>query len=68
MTTRVGPQIVVISDDYHQYDTQKTTAYYKSKCAGMDYFRSNGRRWVLTTRNDGTLTFTFKADGTKTVV
>lgn len=55
------PQIVVISDDYHQYDTQQTTAYYRSKCSGLTGFRNGTERWGLTTRNDGTLTFSFGA-------
>ncbi len=53
------PQIVVISDDYHQYDTQKTTEYYRSKCSGFDGFRGQGKRFVLTTRSDGTILFTW---------
>ena len=57
------PRIVVISDDYHQFDTQQTTIYYKSKCIGIDYFRTQGRRWVLTTRGDGTLSFMFPPQG-----
>lgn len=57
------PQIVVISDDYHQYDTQQTTAYYKSKCYGIEGFRGQQKRWVLTTRNDGNINFTFNQNG-----
>ena len=52
------PQLVVISDDYHQYDTQKTTQYYASKASGIKGFRFDGDRTVLTTRSDGDLTFT----------
>lgn len=62
-----APKLVVISDDCHQYDTQKTTGYYKSKTIGIPYFRSEGARWVLTTRNDGALSFDFNADGSTTV-
>jgi len=54
------PQIVVISDDYHQYDTQKTTQYYASKASGIQGFRIGGNRSVLTTRSDGELTFTWR--------
>ena len=60
------PKLVVVSDDYHQYDTQMTTQYYASKCSGVLGFRGNDR-WVLTTRNDGALTFTFGALGGCTV-
>lgn len=51
------PQLVVISDDYHHYDTQRTTQYYASKSSGILGFRSGGKRSVLTTRADGTVTF-----------
>lgn len=54
-----APKIVVISDDYMQYDTQQTTQYYASKCDGITGFRGQGPRKVLTTRKDGTLTFTW---------
>lgn len=51
------PELVIISDDYMQYDTQKTTAYYRDKAIGHR-FKSEGKmRWVLSTRNDGTIDF-----------
>lgn len=54
------PKLVVISDDYKQYDTQETINYYASKCLGIPNFRSPGNtRKVLTTRNDGEIQFTF---------
>lgn len=60
-----APKIVVISDDYLQYDTQQTTNYYASKCSGITGFRGQGVRKVLTTRKDGTLTFIW--DGNRCV-
>jgi beta-lactamase superfamily II metal-dependent hydrolase len=60
---RCRPQLVVISDDYHQYDTQQTVAYYRSKCTGVADFRGQGRRHVLTTRRDGVITFTTFQNG-----
>jgi beta-lactamase superfamily II metal-dependent hydrolase len=57
-----NPGLVVISDDYHQYDTQQTVAYYGSKVnptIGLRNFRGQGPRSVLTTRKDGTITFDF---------
>ena len=54
------PQIVVISDDCHQYDTQKTCQYYGSKARGIQGFRIGGNRTVLTTRSDGDVTFTWR--------
>lgn len=59
MFTRYGcsPNVIVISDDCHQYDTQATTSYYGSRCRGVA-FRGT-RRLVLTTRHDGDLRFAF---------
>jgi len=57
------PQLVVISDDYHQYDTQQTVAYYRTKCTGISNFRGQGRRHVLTTRRDGEVTFVASPQG-----
>jgi len=57
------PQIVVVSDDYHQYDTQQTVAYYRAKCTGIADFRGQGRRNVLTTRRDGAISFTTSPNG-----
>lgn len=55
------PQLVVISDDYKQYDTQETARYYASKASGINNFREWGRtRKVLTTRRDGDIHFTWK--------
>lgn len=55
------PTLVVISDDYKQYDTQETTAYYASKAKGITNFRSAGvNRRVLTTRTDGEVCFSFQ--------
>jgi beta-lactamase superfamily II metal-dependent hydrolase len=55
------PQLVIISDDYKQYDTQETTAYYARKTRGILWFRDEGARYVLTTRNDGEIIFSFHA-------
>lgn len=57
------PQLVVVSDDYHQHDTQQTTAYYRSKCTGVADFRGQGRRHVLTTRRDGNISFATSLNG-----
>lgn len=55
------PYIVIISDDYHKYNTQQTVQYYASKAKGISF---RGRdRWVLTTRNDNDVTFTFTPRG-----
>lgn len=52
-----SPHYVVISDKCHMYGTQKTVDYYASKALG-GIFRGEHRR-VLTTRNDGLITFNF---------
>lgn len=49
------PKLVVMSDDYIQYDSQATSGFYRSKATGHQ-FKGN-TRFVLTTRNDGTLDF-----------
>ncbi|CPH57040.1 Uncharacterised protein [Burkholderia pseudomallei] len=54
------PELVVISDDYKQYDTQETTSYYARKARGITNFRGQGPRYVLTTRNDGEVIFSFR--------
>jgi len=55
------PEIIIVSDDYHQYDTQQTVSYYGSKAKGIQGFRGESR-WVLTTRCDGDLLFQFNAN------
>lgn len=57
------PNIVVVSDDYKQHDTQETTSYYASKARGIGWFRNEGRRYVLTTRGDKEIRFSFRNGG-----
>lgn len=60
-TYRCRPTLVVISDDYKQYDTQETTAYYAAQANGISNFRGSGiDRKVLTTRCDGEIAFSFR--------
>lgn len=55
------PKLVVISDDYKQYNTQETTNYYGRKAIGITGFQNEqGVRKVLTTRSDGELMFSFQ--------
>lgn len=53
------PQIVVVSDAYKQHMSQETSNYYYSKCTGIEGFRNDGHRRVLTTRCDGHITFSW---------
>lgn len=57
------PDLVVISDDYKQYDTQETTGYYSRKAKGIGWFRNGGTRFVLTTRSDKEICFSFRNGG-----
>jgi beta-lactamase superfamily II metal-dependent hydrolase len=57
------PSIVVISDDYKQYSTQETSAWYGQRCSGVTGFRNQPLRKVLSTRSDGEIRFSF-ANGT----
>lgn len=45
------PQIVVISDDLKQYQTQETTSWYYARSSGISF--DGDRRHVFTTRSDG---------------
>lgn len=54
------PKLVIISDDYKQYDTQETTTFYGGKASGISNYRGQpGVRRVLTTRTDGEIRFSF---------
>lgn len=55
------PIWVVISDKGYKYETQKTVGYYASKTQGGNF--NNEERKVLTTRNDGTIVFSFSPNG-----
>ncbi|MEM9572097.1 MAG: MBL fold metallo-hydrolase [Pseudomonadota bacterium] len=52
---------VVVSDKGYQYDTQKTLPFYRRFTNGGPFRGEN--RHVLTTRNDGKITFNFSANG-----
>lgn len=56
------PRLVVISDALKQYASQQTVGYYAGKCSGIEGFRKPGLRRVLTTRQDGEITFSFIGD------
>lgn len=51
-----SPKLTIISDDYKQYDSQETDAWYRARTSGYP-FKSAGDRWVLTTRTDGDIDF-----------
>ncbi len=56
------PDVFVISDHEHQFDSQDTTNWYRRRAYGIydldavpDFFFGYPRRYVLTTRHEGTL-------------
>jgi beta-lactamase superfamily II metal-dependent hydrolase len=53
--TVCNPQVVVISDRDHQFDTQATTPWYADRCKGINFNRK--KRHVFTTRCDGDMKF-----------
>jgi beta-lactamase superfamily II metal-dependent hydrolase len=60
------PQLVIISDDERQYDSQDTDAWYRTRCSGA-VFVTNERRYVATTRKDGSMRIDVTADGRWTI-
>ena len=60
------PQLVIISDDERQYDSQDTDDWYRTRCSGA-VFVTNERRYVATTRNDGSMRIDVTADGRWTI-
>ena len=55
------PYYVVISDKHKGFQTQETTDFYRAVSKGGP-FRGE-RRYVLTTRRDGKISFNFRPDG-----
>ena len=55
------PYYVVISDQHKGFQTQETTGFYGAVSKGGP-FRGD-RRYVLTTRRDGKISFNFRSDG-----
>ncbi|MFZ3352186.1 MAG: hypothetical protein WA268_15090 [Xanthobacteraceae bacterium] len=60
------PQLVIISDDERQYDSQDTDDWYRTRCTGA-VFTTNERRYVATTRKDGSMRIDVAADGRWTI-
>lgn len=59
------PEVVVITDDEKQYETQDTDAWYRARCHGVPILSNpQKRRHVLTTRSDGSMKINANADGT----
>jgi beta-lactamase superfamily II metal-dependent hydrolase len=62
---KCAPKLVVISDKGYVHDTQETVPCYRAKViAGAGGWTVNGEtRYVLTTRDHGTITFDIERDG-----
>ena len=51
------PELVIISDCAKRHQSQETVPFYYAKAKGIQGFRSDGGRSVLTTRSDGHIWF-----------
>jgi beta-lactamase superfamily II metal-dependent hydrolase len=58
------PEIFIISDKELQHDTQETTDWYRNRARGIPVRGTSDRRYVYTTRNDGTLQLDVQPTGT----
>lgn len=57
------PRAVIISDAGIQHATQETCEWYRSRSQGICVIGDPRERRVITTRTDGTITFTFDSAG-----
>lgn len=55
-----NPALVLISDCAKKHQSQETVPYYYTKAGGIQDFRGNGPRYVLTTRSDDHFYFSFQ--------
>jgi hypothetical protein len=63
------PEIVIISDEERQYDSQDTDDWYRNRCIGAACIANPfERRYVLTTRKGGSMRIDANADGRWTLV
>jgi hypothetical protein len=61
----IRPEVVIVSDDERQHDSQMTDAWYRQRCTGVPLIGNpSQRRYVYTTRRDGSLSITANEDGT----
>jgi beta-lactamase superfamily II metal-dependent hydrolase len=57
------PEIFIISDEDLRYDTQETTDWYRTRARGIPLIGTTDRRYVYTTRNDGSLQIDVEPNG-----
>jgi beta-lactamase superfamily II metal-dependent hydrolase len=60
---RWQPNIFIISDEELQFDSQETTSWYRNRARGIPLIGRQDRRYVYTTRSDGSLQIDVQADG-----
>lgn len=58
-----SPKLIIISDCAKKHQSQETVPYYSSKAQGIQNFRGMGSRYVLTTRKDDHIWFSFEGGG-----
>lgn len=62
------PQLVVISDEPRQFDSQDTDDWYRNQCTGAVFLHNAfERRYVATTRKDGSMQIDVGSDGRWTI-
>jgi beta-lactamase superfamily II metal-dependent hydrolase len=57
------PEIFIISDEELQFDSQETTSWYRYRARGIPLIGRQDRRYVYTTRSDGSLRIDVQPDG-----
>jgi beta-lactamase superfamily II metal-dependent hydrolase len=58
-----GPHVFIISDGAIEFDSQETTDWYRTRAWGIPVVATQERRYVYTTRSDGTLQIDVGPDG-----
>jgi beta-lactamase superfamily II metal-dependent hydrolase len=58
------PELIIVSDDVMQHETQETNAWYRQRCLGAGLILDPAqRRYVMTTRDDGAMQIDVDAAG-----
>jgi hypothetical protein len=58
-----NPEIIIFSDKQIEHETQLTAGLYGNHARGIRFFDGQ-TRYVLTTRNNGSIRFTARGQGT----
>jgi len=57
------PALFIISDGAMEFETQETTQWYRNRASGIPVIGTQDRRYVCTTRSDGSLQIDAQANG-----